>query len=754
MSAVWSINGVTLENLGITKAAVTFRAQAASTAAFEVGGNFDDSAIAAYGAGIILRRDSTVVFQGKVTSTPISGSGTREGQAVLCADAWEDLENTIYQEAWATGGTPSSVLLPRAVLGIGLKSGAYARLKVGEMITLIINYAISQGVAITMGTVPEGEIMIPSEVANSSCAELIRECLKLHPDWIPYLSHATTPPVFNITQAGAEGAPAATIPLTGGSVTDFSVVYRSDMRPDAVRIVYEMAGEIDGEVYRKVQVDKYPTGGPDGGPRVISATIPLAGMQMQVQKNRVQTRPLPPEGSDQDDLEAYVKDKFPQIAHIDNDDMRVAVWELEMVTETLDFPPEISPQAERMEFDDIADVTRELVRGTIEDWMRRKVGQVKVRLQVQGRPTLPQADKDLLAALPEYMTITGTNALTKTYKGITQWVAAEDFPAGLAQATYQGIIDSMSWEGSVTMADEDCSSFGYHGRIIKLTGGDEAWANMTAPVHTVDLDISTGTTRISFGPHPYLAPADFLELQRILRFRPIRWWTKEERGADQFGGENLPSAAGDTVAPFETPKTTILPQPPALQQFQVSRPFYDIGEEKWKVRVRAGQVLTIDPAGATVMGYLEAAEEDFDITAASMIYCKVDTAKDDLATAATLIAQTTAPTDTHAQPDPGGNVGVYHYRIADFTTVDGAVVVNSRYHENGPIIHRPARNNRNLKIKVWQVEENTDGICELVAGSDPYQYAYFRQGLYVGNTDPSDGATQDLLEATFVTGVS
>jgi hypothetical protein len=751
MSAVWSINEITLENLGITKAGVTFRAQAASTAAFEIGGNFDDTPGFGYGDTVILRRDSTVVFQGKVTSTPISGSGSREGQAVICGDAWDDLENTIYQEEWGTGGTPSTVLLPKAVLGIGKKSGAYARLTVGEMITLIVNYAISQGVAITMGTVPAGELMIPSEVSNSSCAELIRECLKLHPDWIPYLSHASTPPIFNVTQAGAEGAAAATIPLTGGSVTDFSVVYRSDMRPEAVRIVYEMAGEIDGEVYRKIRIDKYPSGGPDGGPRVISATIPLAGMQMQVQKNRVQSRPLPAEGAAQADLEAYIKEKFPQIAHIDNDDLRVAVWELDLVDETLAFPPEISPQAERMIFDDIADVTRELVRGTIEDWMRRKVGQVAVRLKVEGRPTLPQADKDLIAALPEYMTITGTDALTKTYKGLTQWVAEDDFPAGLAQATYEGIIASMSWEGSATLVDEDCGSFGYHGRIIKLTGGDEAWANMTAPVHTVDMDILSGTTRISFGPHPYLAPADFLELQRILRFRPIRWWTKEERGADQFGGENLPSAAGDTVAPFETPKTTLLPPAPALQQFQVGRPFYDIGETKWKVRVLAGMVLTIDPAPGTVMGYLTAAQLDCDITAATVIYCKVDTAKDDLATAATLIATATAPTDTHAQPDPGGNAGVYHYKIASFATVSGAVVVDKRYHENGPIIHRPARNNRNLKIKVYQVEENTDGICEV---ADSPRYAFFRQGNYVGPTDPGDSATEDLLEATFVTTAS
>jgi hypothetical protein len=752
MSAVWTINGNTLESLGLTRARVTFRAQGTSTAAFERGGNFDAAIALPYGTAVTLRRDSTVVFQGKVVSTPVGASGSAEGQTLICGDAWEDLENTIYQEEWATGGSPATALLPRAVLGIGKKAGVYARLTVGEMVKAIVDYAVSQGVAMTVGNIPDGELMIPSEVSNASCAELIRQCLKLHPDWIPYLSHASTPPVFNISQCGAVGVPVAAIPLTGGSVTEFAVAYRNDLRPDAVRIVYEMADEINGEIYRKVAIDKYPSGGPDGGPRVISATIPLAGMQMQIQKNRVQCRELPPNDATGEEIEDYLKEKFPQIAHIDNDNLHVLAWNLELVTEDPAlFPPAINEQAERLAFTDIDQATNELVRGTVEDWMRRKVGQVKLTYDIEGRPTLPKADLDLLAGLPKSIIITATNAVTKTYKGLTQWVAPEDFPTGIAKATYDGIIASMSYEGTVTLVEEDCGALGYHGRIIQLTGGDAAWASMTAPVHTVDLEIETGTTRIAFGPHPALAPADFLELQRILRFRPIRWWSKEERGSPQYGGDGVPSAAGDTVAPFETPQTNPVAPVPPLQQFQVSNPFYDADEEVWKVRVRAGWVLTIDPTGATVMGYLQAAQADFTIGAASVIYCKVDTTKNDLATAATLIATSTAPTNTHAQPDPGGNAGVYHYRIADFTTVDGNVVVATRHHQNGPIIHRPARNNRNLKLTITPVAENTDG--QWVATGSP-TYGFWRQGLYVGATDPGDSVTQDELEAVYIEPVS
>ena len=281
MSALWKINGNSLEDLGLTMAGLTFRAQAASTAQLRREVNCDTAEILGFGAAVTLTRGLVTVFQGKVNSTPKSATGDKEAQTIEITDAWDDLEKTIYQEEWYTGATPDTAMIPRAVLGLVPDGATWKRGTVGEMVERIIDYAISQGVNLQKGSIPLGETMIPTEVQNSTCAELIRECLRLHPDWIPYITHTTTPPTFAV--APASSATAASFDLTGGTVQEFNIVHRTDMLPASVRIVYELAGEIDGEVYRKTIIDKWPLGGPDGGPRCIMATIPLAGMVMQIQ---------------------------------------------------------------------------------------------------------------------------------------------------------------------------------------------------------------------------------------------------------------------------------------------------------------------------------------------------------------------------------------------------------------------------------------------------------------------------------------
>jgi hypothetical protein len=617
------------------------------------------------------------------------------------------------------------------------------------MIRAILEYAIDQGIALQIGTLPTGETMIPSEVENSTCAELIRECLKLHPDWIPAIDHSTTPPTINVLPSSdTEGTLAASFDLTGGTISEFEIRERADMIPDSVRIVYELVSEIDGEVYRKTIIDKYPVSGPDAGPRVISATIPLAGLQMQIQKSRIQVRPLP---ADQSTAIAFLKEKFPALAAIADADLKVTKWAKALVTEDPDFPDPISDRAPRLAFADISQATNELVRGTIEDWMRKRTGPVEITFEIVGRPTLSDDEKDLIASLPRTIVVTATNAITKTYRGISQWVAAEDVPTGIAQATYEAILAAMSWEGSLSFEEAECGAVSYAGKVINLAGGAAGWGTMRAPVHAVECDIASGRTTIAFGPNPTLAPADFLELQRILRYRPTRWWSIEERDSDQIGAAANPSAAGDTVSGFEHPKTEPTSPVPAKEQFGVGKPFYDATGETWHVRAEAGEVLAInpEPGGGSVMIYLTAtALANQIIASGGRLWVKVTTDKNDLATAAAWYYNAAAPTQVHAQPDPGGNNGEYYYWVCDFGTVGGNVVITARGHLGGPIIHRPARNNRNADLEIQDYWENTDG--ELIATGEPRVMSW-RQGLYVGEAAPAvDG--MDVFHAINLVG--
>lgn len=745
--SVWTLNDSTLAALGLTLVGGSFHSYGVSSMRLARDCDFDAAPLFSFGADVILARDGAPVFQGKVDSNPTAADGQAEGQSLTIVDAWADLMTTGYQEEWAYG--TGTVLLPRAVVGLGYNaiSHEWERITAAQQIKAVIDFAITNGVALQAGSFPTGAaagpLMIPSEVANVTCEEMIRLCLKLHPDWIPFIDHSTTPPTFHVVPTGT-----ATVATFDVSELDaFQIVHRTDMLPDAVRVVYELATTIDDEVFRDVVIDKYPASGPDAGPRVITATIPLAGMQMQIQKSRIQTRSIPTGVGAAAD--AYIKKRFPAMAAADTDHFVVTKWERSVIAEADAMPDPISAQAPKVELDNPTDpdeLPRELLKGTLEDWMRRKVGTVRIDMTVAALSGATDAERAAIATLPCGFTVTATNATTKIYKGITSWVAPESVPTGIAEDTYKAILAAMTYQGKVVLTDREVGGTSYHGRAINVTSGVPGWATMKAPVHTVDFDVETGRVEIGFGPIPTLAPADFLELQRILRFRPTKWWSfgpDGERGSNKLGAENAPSAGGDTVGGCEGPDRNQWHCSGTLEQFQVHS-IYNTGTE-WKCRVKQGFVDTINPEPGDVIagiGTTPADTTEFTITAASEIWCKVTTNKKDLVTAAEIVNSLGTP--AHAQPDPGGNTGLYFYKIADFQTISGKVVLKTQYHLGGPIIHRPGRNNRNLKVTIKHYKEDTGFLQP--NGSDTY--LFFRQGLYVGTTDPGDGVAQDLVTVT------
>lgn len=182
---------------------------------------------------------------------------------------------------------------------------------------------------------------------------------------------------------------------------------------------------------------------------------------------------------------------------------------------------------------------------------------------------------------------------------------------------------------------------------------------------------------------------------------------------------------------------------------------YDISKsgETWKAKVKTGLVITFDPLGMASVTRIDPTNVDADITVSDSLalYCKVTTDKNDLPGSAEIIAAAADPADTHAQPDPSGNTGVYHYKLADFEIEDEVLKVKRIYHLGGAIVHRPGRNERNAKIIIEQKSLHPDGYLE-AAGSD--EYMFFRQGLYVGTVDPGDYATEDVRTFTHLVSAS
>jgi len=543
MSAVWAINGTPFDQAGVESAVATFRAGAPSEMRLGLVRAYDAAPLVSYGAAVTITCDGTAYFRGRARAIQPSANESTEGQTMEIVDAWQDLEDTIYQEPWAAG--VGSVMLPMAVLGVA--SGTGARITTSQQITEAVNYAISAGVSIQMGSVPTGILLWPTEVRNVSVAEVIRLSLRFHADWVPWIDHATSPPTLNITAR----ASLSTRVLAAADLAAVNIIRRDDLQPASVRIVYLNATVIDGVVYRDGIIDKYPAGGPDSGPRVLSNVVELAGGQMQFQKSRIQTRPLP---TDQASAKAWLKKKFPHLKDVPDSHFNVTEWDKELIADVDDHPEPINPRAQRLVAADADDLPRELIRGTIEDWMRKKVGRVRISVSITPTGTATATTRAAIRKGTPPLTVTATNAVTKIYKGVTQFTAPESAPTGIAQRIYESLA-VYQHEGSVTFEAEDVPTTRYHGTALNITGGASGWSSMLATVHQATVDIGSGSVSLSIGPAPFLSAEDFLELQRLFRGRPVTWMSQAERTSNELGAEEEPGSKGDTVSGYDAPET-------------------------------------------------------------------------------------------------------------------------------------------------------------------------------------------------------
>lgn len=669
----WWINDVLLADAGISGMTASFRTQATSQLSFSTVALFDVGPAFDYRAAVTIKRGETLgtavkFFQGKIDRTNRAASPANEGHEYHVTDAWQDLEDTIYQESWQVG--VGTFMFPKAVLGMNT---AGTPITVGQQIADAVTYAAGVGVDIQAGTIAAGHVLWPQEVANVSVAEVIRQSLKFYPNHIAWIDYTTTPPTLNVTAATL--ATVRDIDLSGDGVAEsLSVSRRDDLMPDAVRIVYTSATIIDSETYRDGYLDQYPAS-PEGGPRVLVAEIELAGMKMQFQKSPVRTRTLPTSTAS---AQAYLKKKFPAIRNVGNDAFSVIAWEKTHIAPDTDEVDDhatttVNPNATRLMAGDVADLPRELVQGTIADWMRRKIGRAQIKFAVQPSPTATAGDLEALAKLPKGFQVVATDAITKIYKGPSQFELGDNRPVGLAEAYYTACHAAYQWEGSVSLVEQEAGDQRYHGcRVNIINSDDTSLTTMNAMVHAVDVDIDSGLTDISFGPAPHLAPADILEMQRQLRSRPVTWWSVEERDSNKLGAAQAPSSKGDTVTPYDTPETLTDANNPLdnLHPFEL-------------ISATGGIVVRESTIGGLVPSGFSGGTKGFSGASGYVVGRLNINSTTGAVTSAELFTQagSTAPANTDTQ---------FNVLIGGFTTVEGAVSVwNDRY---GPVDANICRN--------------------------------------------------------------
>lgn len=564
MSAVaWTITNPggsgqsALAALGLSTPAVNFRVMAVSTARMVCHRDFDSAdAWYEYDDEVTIYRDGTPFFTGRVQDITDSADDTSEVRTLDLADAWLDLEQIIYQEPWAAGFT--TVMYPRAILG---RNAAGTRISTGTQIGEVIDYAITQGASIAKGHIAAGITLWPSEIRNQSCESVILGEMRFHPDWIAWLDHTTSPVTFHARPKSA--LESVTVDITDEHVGAFSNTEVKRTVPRGVVITYESANTVDGEVYRATYQD---TAGETTGRRIATAMVDLEGMNVSYQKSRIEVRNLP---TDDESMTAWMKLKFPELAALPDNIFSFVDLSFQLAPEPTQ-PPPVNPNAIRIAVPTAADLPRELVKGSVEDWMRKKVGRVLVKYKLRCQRNATKAQRkvmepfitlfegdDIAEEKPKVISITATNAITKLYKGVSSYTAGEGRPEGVAAAMFAAATEQQ-YEGFVTVSKEDVPAGRWHGKKLTLRNG-EAEIFSGAVIHSATMDIEAGSMTLNYGPMGWLSAGDFLDLQRILNKRPVMWMSAAERTSNELGSELSAGSKGDIVSGYDTPDTITPP---------------------------------------------------------------------------------------------------------------------------------------------------------------------------------------------------
>ena len=506
---------------------------------------------------VTVWRGDVRFFQGNVTQLPRAATDVREsGSYEISGPRWWMAQLPAIA-AWKSDGADPEATVDRS--RIIYEPGSLADPKTtGEFASDLIDLMVAAGIPVQKGTILAGFQMVRFATSGTYWADALDSIYSIHPDAIERFDYATSPPTIHITKRSAMSS----IDISLGEVdspNSLSFQPRYDLRPDRVRLI-NYATKLDEILgsQRILDQDTYEIV-PDATPPVRELVIDLGRKaipqgQTQAQfaatwlAQRVRTRTIPQAAADAGCKEWWV-DHIQGLARhkpiLDLSKLFVAAADakvelegkredgviahnVEVLNDGIPDAPPIKPGAPPPPPGDPGDYPRELLDGSIEEWMGVRTARLIVAASIGYEAATIEAiandavRADFKALFPRrfksgsniyyYNTfsvqVTGTNAQTKVYRApasatftpasstpenslLQNLNLAENYAAGLAE---------LHWSGTFTVIADEAGESEYLGSVINIIGGDPRWQTMRALVQGVDIDIEGGATTVTVGP--------------------------------------------------------------------------------------------------------------------------------------------------------------------------------------------------------------------------------------------------------------
>ncbi|PWU18899.1 MAG: hypothetical protein C5B50_07735 [Verrucomicrobia bacterium] len=557
------------QDWGFTDAVLSLKSQARSTFSVRVPGvsNLITNPPIPFEGQVIIRRNRAaggggfsggeIVFKGRQV-TDRRAATQAPGQTLVFADAWYDLENTVFQQEWKykhlalapTVGWFSRLVLFQAydtVTWMGTTYNPGQLIPTGLQLKLIIDFARTQcGVNLQAGTIDIPWQMGFYPVRAAMCSSAIQICLKPVPDAVTWIDYTTTPPTFNCRQRA--NLSDLTLPYADGATHQSSdITPRPDLQVPVVGLQYQKTNNVSGTVWTDFFTDQYPVGASLLQPRALVCPIDLRGAK----ETRVSVT----------------------VTSAELDPTSLTWWKLKK--QELNAPTLLAltlvDGSVKVTAEDGSDLTStwastipyEHLKGEVCSWMEDGLGNpiVSQRVTISAKFTYEEYDPNnrklhvVDATNPHSLSVrvklTNSAPPSEIYSAVEFSDPGETAPAGLAQYIYTSLAQ-LQHEGRHVITERSADGSSAVSTIIgpryrlNLTGGDASWTAMKAVIQQVHIDFFRGRTEVAFGPAKHLAPGDLEELLQLWRFRLV--YDNPALRTDGNVSSNVAQLGGDTMA--------------------------------------------------------------------------------------------------------------------------------------------------------------------------------------------------------------
>lgn len=502
---------------GIANAQLTRQSLAADELTFQRDGDgVTDAPAFVRGQAAVIWRDSVRFFTGRFFGPADAATGSAESKSYRIVGPWSYFERLVFMQTRTMIGA-GTVYHPRVNLFTALNGSLIsANAQISEAVT----YAIACGRPLALGTINLPVNPPAEEALDLSVAEVIRRCVRYRPDCVSWFDYSTEVPTFHLVTVASLAT--ATVALSEERISGLQLRARELEQITAAKIFYET--EDESRFTRAIDV--YPAGATGQEDGALLATFSLQGPKISILRQKVVVGPIP----ENDGTWWIDHDKgLYALCH-----PAIGGYNVQNLT--------ITGQARLYPAEDFPS---EVLEGQIADWMTDDY-QIEARedtLTALATYEIYDSANRLLKKCkqPVTVSITVTNAISKTYETVASSEAGEPTPIGLAQAIYEA-LSAKFYEGVVTLTEQEAGGVQFMGKTLALTGIRPDFSERNWLICAITESLDAGTTTLQLGPPPYLNLGDMVSFLRNTRRRVVCKRAERTSGEVEGDGQlNLPN---------------------------------------------------------------------------------------------------------------------------------------------------------------------------------------------------------------------